>query len=173
MEYETKMKRLTAELMDSYKKRALAVSESQANTQNQIRANKVDRDAMAADQRSMLDAFMNQLRVDNASVMADTSQARQQASNDKQRELSDFVAALRSKINLMNADTTAFIEETGTNRAAMSADQHSNLSSARAQLFADIAIMRQGIQAAEAAMRADQSAARIEWLRFRKAKNAQ
>lgn len=181
MEFETEMKRLTTELMGAFENRTTAVREAQTNTRNQIRTNQSTRGAMAAEQRQHLHQQMNDLRHHTADYMnrtatarmdmsrkqsnmlGDTNMARKQASDQKQHELDDFMNQLRTT-------NGAFMQAVGAMRAEMSAEQHDRLISTKAQLTADMTVMRQGMQAAQAAVQADLAAAHTEWLRFTGAK---
>jgi hypothetical protein len=125
--------------------------------------------AMSQQQREHLDDFTSRLRQTNERFVSDTKATRMQMSDQVQHDLHDFMVTLQANIGQMRTNTGEFMQSVNTVRAEMGAAQHELLSNTKAQLTADITVMCNGIQVAQAAMRADQAAARSEWMRFDRA----
>ena len=75
MDFETEMKRLTAELMGAFENRVTTVREAQTNTHNQVRANQSTRGAMATQQQGHLHQQMDSLRA-QVTELRNTAQQR-------------------------------------------------------------------------------------------------
>lgn len=121
---------------------------------------------MSQRQRQMLNQHLAHVRQTNAAFMERTRATRQQITAKEQQELKHYMAVLRDDVGTMRSDTAKFVAEVNQAHAAMSDAQQEKLASARAQLKADTLSMRQSIQAVEATLRADQTAAQSEWAHF-------
>ena len=127
MEFETEMKRLTAELMGAFENRVATVREAQTNTHNQVRANQSTRGAMATQQQGHLHQQMDSLRA-QVTELRNTAQQRMR---DTYAAHCDMAAAQRQRhtqqMNDLRHSTADYMNHTATARMDMGRAQRNML----------------------------------------------